>query len=40
MLVHGKYQCSSMSVCFRLPYPVAVSVFIIFSGLCDCTEML
>ena len=30
----------AMSVSFCLPHPVAVSVFIICSGLCDCTEML
>ena len=29
-----------MSVSFCLPHPVAVSVFIICSGVCDCTEML
>ena len=29
-----------MSVSFCLPYPVAVSAFIICSGLCACTEML
>ena len=29
-----------MSVSFCLPHPVAVSVFIICSGLCACTEML
>ena len=30
----------AMSVSFYLPDPVAVSVFIICSGLCACTEML
>ena len=30
----------AMSVSFCLPHPVAVSVFIICSGLCACTEML
>ena len=30
----------SISVSFCLPHPVAVSVFIICSGLCACTEML
>ena len=30
----------SMSVSFCLPHPVAVSAFIICSGLCDCTDML
>ena len=30
----------AMSVSFCLPHPVSVSVFIIFSGLCACTEML
>ena len=30
----------AMSVSFCLPHPVAVSVFIICSGLCVCTEML
>ena len=30
----------AMSVSFCLPHPVAVSAFIICSGLCDCTEML
>ena len=30
----------AMSVSFCLPYPVAVRVFIICSGLCACTEML
>ena len=30
----------AMSVSFCLPHPVAVSVFIISSGLCACTEML
>ena len=29
-----------MSVSFYLPHPVAVSAFIICSGLCACTEML
>ena len=29
-----------MSVSFCLPHPVAVSAFIISSGLCACTEML
>ena len=29
-----------MSVSFCLPHPVAVSVFMICRGLCDCTEML
>ena len=29
-----------MSVSFCLPHPVAVSGFIICSGLCACTEML
>ena len=29
-----------MSVYFCLPHPVAVSAFIICSGLCACTEML
>ena len=29
----------AMSVCFCLPYPVAVSAFILCSGLCVCTEM-
>ena len=30
----------AMSVFFCLPHPVAVSDFIICSGLCACTEML
>ena len=30
----------AMSVFFCLPHPVAVSVFIICSCLCACTEML
>ena len=30
----------AMSVSFCLPHPVTVSVFIICSGLCACTEML
>ena len=30
----------AMSVSFCLPHPVAVSAFIICSGLCACTEML
>ena len=30
----------AMSVTFCLPHPVAVSDFIICSGLCACTEML
>ena len=29
-----------MSISFCLPHPVAVSAFIICSGLCACTEML
>ena len=29
-----------MTVSFCLPHPVAVSAFIICSGLCVCTEML
>ena len=29
-----------MSVSFCLPHPVAVSAFLICSGLCACTEML
>ena len=29
-----------MSVSFCLPHPVAVSAFMIFRGLCACTEML
>ena len=29
-----------MSVSFCLPHSVAVSAFIICSGLCTCTEML
>ena len=29
-----------MSVSFCLPYPVAVSSFMICRGLCTCTEML
>ena len=29
-----------MSVSFCLPYPVAVSAFMICRGLCACTEML
>ena len=31
---------AAMSVFFCLPHPVAVSAFIICSGLCACTEML
>ena len=31
----GHHECS-----FCLPHPVAVSAFIICSGLCACTEML
>ena len=30
----------AMSVSFCLPHPVAVSVFILCSGLLACTEML
>ena len=30
----------AMSVSFCLPYPVAVSAFMIYRGLCACTEML
>ena len=30
----------AMSVSFCLPYPVAVSAFMICRGLCACTEML
>ena len=30
----------AMSVSFCLPHPVAVSAFMICSGLCACTEML
>ena len=30
----------AMSVCFCLPHLVAMSAFIIFSGLCACTELL
>ena len=30
----------AMSVSFGLPHPVAVSAFIICSGLCACIEML
>ena len=30
----------AMSVSFCLPHPVAVSAFIICSGVCACTEML
>ena len=30
----------AMNVSFCLPHPVAVSVFIMCSGLCACTEML
>ena len=30
----------AMSVSFCLPHPVAVRAFIIYSGLCVCTEML
>ena len=30
----------AMSISFCLPHPVAVSDFIICSGLCACTEML
>ena len=30
----------AMSVSFCLPHPVAMSGFIICSGLCACTEML
>ena len=30
----------AMSISFCLPHPVAVSAFIICSGLCACTEML
>ena len=30
----------AMSVSLSLPHPVAVSAFIICSGLCACTEML
>ena len=30
----------AMSVSFCLPHPVAVSDFIICSGLCPCTDML
>ena len=30
----------AMSVSFCLPHPVAVSSFIICSGVCACTEML
>ena len=29
-----------MSVSFHLPHPVAVSAFIMCSGLCACTDML
>ena len=29
-----------MSVSFYLPHPVAMSAFIICSGLCACTEVL
>ena len=28
-----------MSVSFCFPHPVAVSAFMIWRGLCDCTEM-
>ena len=31
---------NSMSVSFCFPHTVAVSVFIIYRGLCTCTEML
>ena len=30
----------AMSVSFCLPHPVAMSAFIMCSGLCACTEML
>ena len=30
----------AMSVSFCLPHPVSVSAFIIYSGVCACTEML
>ena len=30
----------AMRVSYCLPHPVAVSVFIICSGMCACTEML
>ena len=31
---------TAMSVSFCFPHPVAMSAFIICSGLCSCTEML
>ena len=31
---------TAMSISFCLPHPVAVGDFIIYSGLCACTEML
>ena len=31
---------TALSVSFCLPHPVAVSAFIVCSGLCACTEML
>ena len=34
------YLYVAMSVSFCLPHPVAVSTFIICSGLCACTEIL
>ena len=30
----------AISVYFCLPHPIAVSAFIICSGVCECTEML
>ena len=29
-----------MSVSFRLPHPVAMSAFMICTGVCACTEMV
>ena len=29
----------TMSISFYLPHPAAVSAFIIYNGLCVCTEM-
>ena len=40
MLVEAYSRAGIMSVSFCLPHPVAVSAFIICSGLCACTEML
>ena len=38
--MHEAYTITCLMTAFCLPHPVAVSVFIIYRGLCACTELM